>query len=146
MRNLFRLAMDKIRAMFLAREGDEFAQTAIAMPVIVLVTIALMNLTMAGFASVNANNAANYAARVGSVTQKGAGGAAYNAAMTSVSHAPIGEYAVSVAGGGFPGAQINVQVTWIVPNYMGGLLGFLGGNIGGDFQGTGTSVFRQEGW
>ncbi len=146
MRNLFRLSMNKLRAVFLARGGDEFAQTAIAMPVIVLVTIALMNLTMAGFASVNANNAANYAARVGSVTQKGAGGAAYSAAMTSVSHAPIGEYAVSVAGGGFPGAQINVQVTWTVPNYMGGLLGFLGGNIGGDFQGTGTSVFRQEGW
>ncbi|MBN2116312.1 MAG: hypothetical protein JW730_07070 [Anaerolineales bacterium] len=142
MRNLFRL----FRTTFLSRRGDEFAQTAIAMPVIVLVTVALMNLTMAGFASVNANNAANYAARVGSVTQRGAGGAAYNAAMTSISHAPIGEYVVSVSGGGFPGAQINVQVNWTVPNYMGGLLSFLGGDIGGDFQGTGTSVFRQEGW
>ena len=49
-----------------SRRGDEFAETAIVMPLIVLVTIALMNLTMAGFASVNANNAANYGARVGS--------------------------------------------------------------------------------
>jgi len=88
LRRLFRLLFN--------RQGDEFAQTAIAMPVIVLITIALMNLTMAGFASVNANNAANYAARVGSVTQQGAGGAAYGAAQTSISHAPIGEYSAPI--------------------------------------------------
>jgi len=128
------------------RTGDEFAETAIAMPVIVLVSIALMNLTMAGFASVNANNAANYAARVGSVTQQGAGGAAYGAAETSIAYAPIGEYSVYVSGGGFPGAQINVQVDWHVPNYIGGLLSFLGGSVGDDFHGAASSVFRQEGW
>lgn len=128
------------------RRGDEFAETAIAMPVIVLISIALMNLTMAGFASVNANNAANYAARIGSVTQQGAGGAAYGAALASTSHAPIGEYSVYVSGGGFPGAQINVQVDWTVPNYIGGLMAFLGGGLGDDFHGTSTSVFRQEGW
>jgi len=138
--------MQKVFRLLFCRRGDEFAQTAIAMPVIVLITIALMNLTMAGFASVNANNAANYAARVGSVTQQGAGGASYNAAMASISHAKIGEYSVSVSGGGFPGAQINVQVNWTVPNYMGGLLGFLGGSLSGDFEGTAASVFRQEGW
>ncbi len=138
--------MRKLIGVLLNRRGDEFAQTAIAMPVIVLVTIALMNLTMAGFASVNANNAANYAARVGSVTQQGAGGAAYGAAQTSISHAPIGEYAVAVSGGGFPGAQINVQVDWTVPNFIGGLMSFLGGNFSEDFRGTSVSVFRQEGW
>ena len=128
------------------RKGDEFAETAIAMPVIVLISIALMNLTMAGFAIVNANNAANYAARVGSVTQQGAGGAAYGAAMESISHAQIGEYSVYVSGGGFPGAQIDVQVDWNVPNYIGGLMSFLGGGLGDDFHGAATSVFRQEGW
>lgn len=137
-RKLFRLVSN--------RQGDEFAQTAIAMPVIVLITIALMNLTMAGFASVNANNAANYAARVGSVTQQGAGGAAYGAAQTSISHAPIGKYSVAVSGGGFPGAQINVQVDWTVPNFIGGLMSFLGGSLSEDFHGTSASVFRQEGW
>ncbi len=143
LRRLFRLLFN--------RQGDEFAQTAIAMPVIVLITIALMNialmnLTMAGFASVNANNAANYAARVGSVTQQGAGGAAYGAAQISISHAPIGKYSVAVSGGGFPGAQINVQVDWTVPNFIGGLMSFLGGSLSEDFHGTSASVFRQEGW
>ena len=138
--------MRKILRLMFNRGGDEFAETAIAMPVIVLVSIALMNLTMAGFASVNANNAANYAARVGSVTQQGAGGAAYGAAMESISHAQIGEYSVYVSGGGFPGAQINVLVDWNVPNYIGGLVSFLGGSLGDDFHGAATSVFRQEGW
>ena len=63
MRRLLRMLRD--------RRGDEFAQTAIVMPVIMLLTIALFNLAIAGFASVNAANAANYGARVGSVTQRG---------------------------------------------------------------------------
>ena len=115
------------RRLLLSRRGDEFAETAIVMPLIVLVTIALMNLTMAGFASVNANNAANYGARVGSVHQQGPAGAAYTAAMQSTAYASVGDYSVSVSGGGFPGAQINVQVDWSVPNLMGGLLSFIGG-------------------
>jgi len=136
----------KLLRLIFNRRGDEFAETAIAMPVIVLITIALMNLTMAGFASVNANNAANYGARIGSVHQQGAAGFAFGAAMESISHAKVGDYSVSVSGGGFPGAQIGVQVDWKVPNFMGGLLGFLGGGIGGEIKGSATSVFRQEGW
>lgn len=126
--------------------GDEYAQTAIAMPILVFASIALMNLTMAGFASVNANNAANYAARVGSVHQQDPGPAAYQAAMQSVGYARIGEYSVNVSGGGFPGAQIQVAVTWNVPNFLGSLAAFLGGSLDQDFEGTTVSVFRQEGW
>ena len=117
------------------------------MPLIVLVTIALMNLSMAGFASVNANNAANYGARVGSVHQQGPAGAAYNAALQSTAYASVGDYSVSVSGGGFPGAQINVQVGWSVPNLMGGLLSVIGGESSdADIKGKAMSVFRQEGW
>ena len=131
----------------LSRKGDEFAETAIAIPIILLVTIALMNLTMAGFASVNANNAANYGARVGSVYQQHMASAAYSAAMQSVSYAKVGSYTVSVTGGGFPGAQINVKVNWDVPNLMSGLLRFVGGGaLGGDLKGSVISSFRQEGW
>ena len=136
-----------LRCLLSAKRGDEFAQTAIVMPVILLITIALMNLTMAGFASVNANNAANYGARIGSVHQQGTASAAYSAAMQSVSYAPIGKYTVSVTGGGFPGAEINVTVTWNVPNLMGGLLNFIGGStLGADIKGSVVSTFRQEGW
>ena len=140
-------ACQRFISLFLSRQGDEFAETAIAMPVIVLITIALMNLTMAGFASMNANNAANYGARVGSVYQQGTAKAAYGAAMQSVSYAKVGTYSVSVTGGGFPCAQIDVQVEWNVPNLMGSLLNFLGGSsLGSDFKGTAVSTFRQEGW
>lgn len=135
-----------LRLLF-SRRGDEFAETAVAMPVILLVTIALMNLSMAGFASINANNAANYGARIGSVYQQGSAGAAYSAAMQSASANGVGEYAVSVSGGGFPGSQITVRVEWSVPNLMGGLLSFFGnGDAGNEIRGFATSAFRQEGW
>ena len=85
------------------RRGDEFAQSAIAFPMVVLLIMALFNLSLAGFASVNAANAANHGARVGSVYQQHSSGAAYSAAMESISYAPVGSYQVSVSGGGFPG-------------------------------------------
>jgi hypothetical protein len=138
--------MSRLRKLLFSRRADEFAQSAIALPLVVFITLAFINLTMAGFASVNANNAANYAARVGSVTQSQPGHAAYSAAMQSVNHAPIGDYAVGVSGGGFPGAQINVVVTWTVPNFLSGIAGLFGGGLDMDFTGTATSVFRQEGW
>ncbi len=129
----------------LNRRGDEFAQSAIAFPIVVLLLFALFNLATAGFASVNAANAANYGARIGSVQQRGSAGAAYSAALQSISHAPIGEYTVTVSGGGFPGATINVDVTWSVPNYMAPLIRFFGGSSG-DLGGSASSTFRQEGW
>jgi hypothetical protein len=129
----------------LNRRGDEFAQSAIAFPIVVLLLFALFNLATAGFASVNSANAANYGARIGSVQQHGSAGAAYSAAMESISHAPIGDYQVSVSGGGFPGATIVVDVNWSVPNYMAPLISFFGGSSG-DLGGSASSTFRQEGW
>jgi hypothetical protein len=129
----------------LNRRGDEFAQSAIAFPVVVLLLFALFNLAEAGFASVNAANAANYGARIGSVQQHGSAGAAYSAARESISHAPIGDYQVTVSGGGFPGATIVVDVIWSVPNYMAPLLAFFGSSSG-DLGGSASSTFRQEGW
>jgi hypothetical protein len=125
--------------------ADEFAQAAIALPLVVLLTIALLNLTMAGFASVNASNAANYGARVGSVHQRNAAGTAYAAAQEAISHALVGTYTINVSGGGFPGAQINVRVDWQVPNYLDALLAFFGGGPV-ELKGSATSTFRQEGW
>ena len=128
------------------RFGDQFAQTAIVLPVVMLATMGLFDMTMAGFASVNANNAANYGARIGSVTQRGAGGAAYSGALTSISHAEVGDYTVGVSGGGFPGAEITVVVTWAVPNHMASITTLWGGTADSQLSGTSTSTFRQEGW
>lgn len=127
------------------RRGDEFAQSAIAFPMVVLLLMAMLNLSIAGFASVNAANAANHGARVGSVYQQGSAGAAYSAAEQSISYAPVGNYQVNVSGGGFPGATIGVTVRWNVPNYIAPLVAFFGGSMG-NLTGSATATFRQEGW
>ena len=136
----------RIREFILDEDADEFAETAIVLPVIMLATMGLLDLTMAGFASVNANNAANYGARVGSVTQRGAGGAAYQAALSAISNAEVGSYAVGVSGGGFPGAQIAVRVEWEVPNHMSAIQTLWGGTGDINLAGEAVASFRQEGW
>jgi len=134
-----------IRRFLADRRGDEFAQTALVTPLIVLLTLALFNMSIAGFASVNASNAANHGARIGSVNQRAVTAAAYGAAMQSISNAPVGEYVVNVSGGGFPGATITVTVQWRVPNYMAPVMEFMGFSSP-DLSGTSTATFRQEGW
>jgi hypothetical protein len=130
----------------LNRRGDEFAESAIAFPIVILLVMAMINLSLAGFASVNAANAANYGARVGSVYQQGSAGAAYSAAQESISRAPVGSYQVAVSGGGFPGATLLVSVTWTVPNYMAPIMAFFGSSSAGKLGGTVSATFRQEGW
>ena len=138
------MVRSRLRKM-LNRRGDEFAQSAIAFPVVVLLLMALFNMSIAGFASVNAANAANHGARVGSVYQQQSAGYAYSAALESISYAPVGNYQVTVSGGGFPGATIVVTVNWRVPNYIAPLVSFFGGSMG-DLSGTSSASFRQEGW
>lgn len=133
--------------LILSRRGSEFAELAVSLPFVTLITFALITLTLAGFAGVSANNAANYGARVGSVRQQGQASAAYAAAMQSIDYARIGDYSVLVSGGGFPGAQIAVQVNWSVPSLLDPLLELVGGTgIGPKIKGTAVSAFRQEGW
>jgi len=37
-------------------------------------------------------------------------------------------------------------VDWAVPNYIGGLMAYIGGGGQMNFAGTALSTFRQEGW
>lgn len=131
---------------FLRDTRGDMAEAAITLPVVLLVALMMINMTIAGFASVNANNAANYGARVGSVTQGGAAAAAVAAARQALASAPVGEYRVSASGGGPPGSTVVVQVTWSVPNYLSGLAALFGGSTPDTFSGTATATFRQEGW
>ncbi len=121
------------------------AEAAVTLPVVMLATLALVNLTIAGFASVNAANAANYGARIGSVNQENPAGIAVAAARQMLGNAPVGEYGVSASGGGPPGILLAVSVKWTVPNYFNGLLALFGSDIG-EFTGTTVAYFRQEGW
>ncbi|MGB9801105.1 MAG: hypothetical protein ACPLUL_13525, partial [Thermanaerothrix sp.] len=108
--------------------------------------LALVNLALLGFAAVNAGNAAEYGARMGSVALANQASAAYSAAQQKVSAVRVGSYTVSVSGGGRPGARIEVAVTYRVPNYFGGLASLFGVSTPSQFQGTARAYFRQEGW
>jgi len=122
------------------------AEAAITLPVVVLLTFAMVNLAMAWYAAVAASNAANYGARVGSVSQADPIGTAVAAAQVRLDSITVGTYSISGSGGGFRGAQVNVVVDWAVPNYIGSLITYIGGGDQMNFAGTALSTFRQEGW
>lgn len=122
------------------------AEAAITLPVIMLLTFAMVNLAMAWYAAVAASNAANYGARVGSVSQTNPTGKAVTAAQGRLDIISIGTYAIRANGGGYRGAQVNVVVDWAVPNYIGSLITYIGGGDQMNFAGTALSTFRQEGW
>ena len=127
-------------------KGQSMVETAIVLPPVLLVMFAMINLALAGFASVNASNAANYGARVASVAQHNQAGIAMAAAQEMVDQAMVGEYRVSAGGGGRRGAQIVVSVDWSVPNFFGGLAAVFGGNFSSEIEGMARASFRQEGW
>lgn len=124
----------------------ELDEAAFALPVLLLVSLALVNMALLGFAAVNASNAAEYGARMGSVALNNQAAAAYSAAQGKVAAVQVGTYAVSVSGGGSPGARVDVAVTYRVPNYFGGIARLFGASAPNQFQGTARAYFRQEGW
>jgi hypothetical protein len=124
----------------------ELDEAALVLPVLLLISLGLVNLAILGFAAVNAGNAANYGARMGSVAQSDPSGVAVSSAYQMLAAAPVGTYTVSVTGSGLPGSMMIVQVSYTVPNYFGGLAGFFGVSTPGDFTSTVASYFRQEGW
>jgi hypothetical protein len=128
------------------RRGAAMAEAAITLPVVVLLTFAMANLAMAWYAAVAASNAANYGARIGSVSQVDPIGNAVTAAQGRLDSISVGTYSISGSGGGYRGAQVNIVVDWAVPNFIGGLMTLLGGGDQINFEGTALSTFRQEGW
>lgn len=131
---------------FLADEHGDFVQAALTLPVILLVTLGLVNMALLGIAGINANNAANYGARRGSMAQRDVTSIAGAAAWEKINQAPVGTYSVSVAGGGGRGSRIAVQVSYQVPNFFGGLGTFFGRESSPMFEKEVVSYFRQEGW
>ena len=112
----------------------------------ILVSLGMANLALASYCGVAATNAANYGARVGSVSQENPAGRAIAAAQTHAAQTGVGEYTASAYGGGKRGSQIVVEVHWQFDNWFQGILAFVGGSSPGTFQGDARSTFRQEGW
>jgi Flp pilus assembly protein TadG len=129
-----------------SRRGTAMAEAAITLPVVVLMSFAMVNLAMAWYAAVAASNAANYGARIGSVSQTDPIGTAVTAAQGRLDTISVGTYSISGGGGGYRGAQVNIVVDWAVPNYIGSLITYIGGGGQMNFAGTALSTFRQEGW
>ncbi len=117
---------------------------ALTFPLMALVTLALVNLALAGFASTTANYAAGYGARAGSVAQADPAGRALEAAQHAL-QSGVGEYQVNVAADTYPGGIVRVEVAWEVPNVYGSLMPLFGGE-NRPLQGAAVSAFRKEGW
>lgn len=128
------------------RRGD-FAQFAFVAPILMLVSLGLINLAVFGMAGVNANNAANYGARLGSVAQADPVGYAANAANQKLNATTFGDYAVSASSvGSGRGSLIRIAVTYSVDNYFSGLTGIFGVDSDPQFEKTVVAYFRHEGW
>ena len=69
---------------FLAARTGDMVEGALTFPLMALVTLALVNLALAGFASTTANHAAGYGARAGSVAQVDPAGQALSAAQQAL--------------------------------------------------------------
>jgi len=131
---------------FITDERGDLVQAAMTLPLLILITFALINLALAGIAGLNASNAANYGARRGSVAQSNVTNYAASAAWTKLSAVNIGEYGVTVTSSGGRGGVVQVIVSYRVPNYFAGLVGFFGGSMSPSIEGTANSTFRHEGW
>jgi Flp pilus assembly protein TadG len=128
------------------RRGSNLVETALTLPLLILVTLGLVNLALAGIAGLHANNAANYGARRGSVAQTGSASVAASAAWEKLSSVSLGEYGVNVSASGGRGGTVNVVVSYRVPNYFAGLAAFFGGGMSPYMEGQALSTFRHEGW
>jgi len=129
---------------WLKGQRADIVEGALTMPLMALVALALVNLALAGYCSVTANNAANYAARVASVSQADPVGRGLAAAQHALASG-VGTYQVQVTADTAPGGQVTVRVGWEFPNVYGSLMPLFGG-ANQPLKGEAVSAFRKEGW
>lgn len=121
-------------------------EAAITLPVTLLVFVFAVNMALAGYASVNANNAANFGARQGSVSSDPVNTAQITAEQ-AVSQYQVGNYSTTiVAAGQRRGDLLGTQVHWSVPNFFAPLVNLFGAGMDTDLSGDAISYFRVEGW
>ncbi len=130
---------------YLASRRGDMVEGVIVLPLMALIALALVNLSLAGYAAVTANNAANAAARAASVAQSDPVGQGMAAARHAL-QAGIGDYDVALAAPASPGGQVTATVNWRVPNFFGGLLRLFGAGSGEVISGQAVALFRKEGW
>lgn len=136
--------------MFRRQRGDVFAETAFTLPIILLVTVGLIQAGLLAYASNAAAQAARHGARMASVAQGGLGPAiavmeAYQTArqLFPMDSAPAVEL---LSPGGVPGSEITVRVTLHAPNVLAPLSALFPVLPRSPFPVQSIATFRQEGW
>lgn len=132
------------------QQGGSLVEFAIVLPLLLLVTIGLLQAGLMAYGSMMAGEAARHGARMGSVAQADAAGVAYQNALDEAQAAfPVAQPRVRIlAPGGIPGTELTVEVTYDVPNlfYRAGLSSLFPLAGGPTFQVSRRTTFRQEGW
>lgn len=128
-------------------ERGRLIEDALTLPILLMVSLALLNFFLYGVAGAVAQNAAHYAARVGAVAQSDPAGAARSAALQKLRSVDMAaRYQVAVQASDQRGGEVRVVVTYRVPNYFRGLLAMFGVSTPAWMEGQAVGVFRHEGW
>ena len=127
-------------------KGQSLVEAAVGLPILLLILLGIINLALYGMAGMNASNAANYGARRASVAQANAPAIALSSTQAKLAEVPIGDYQVTVTGGGRRGDLIQITVHYQVPNFLGALGSLFSAGPQSEIAGYTASFFRQEGW
>ncbi len=139
--------MNEERAPF-NQHGSGLVELALVLPVVLILTLAIVQFGVLGFAASAADNAARQGARLGSVAQVNpAGQAVAEAQRVAATTFSIGHpQVVALAPGGVVGSELTIRVTYQVPNFVGWLAGLFAGVPTGPFPVSSEATFRREGW
>lgn len=122
------------------------AEAAITMPVVLMVLMFAINVSLASYSAVSAAGAANYAARVGAVSELHAEEYAMSAVKKAIANSGAGgEFFYFVKCDEGIGGGVLVAVFWRYPSYFSGLCDLFGGSCPRYFSGYATSVWKKEG-
>lgn len=127
-----------------SRQNIAVAELAITLPVILLLTLIMVNLSMVWIAAIASQDAANYGARQGKISDYDPVDAAVSAAQARVEGTPVGSYVVTASGTASPGEDVNIKVDWTVPNFLGNLITAIGGGGQMNFVGTVLVSFHKD--
>ena len=128
--------------------GAALIELALTLPVVLLLTLMLIQFGVLAYAGSLAEQAARQGARVGSVAQVNpAGFAVAEAQRVAYTGFSIGHpHVVALAPGGVVGSELTIRVTYQVPNFVGRLAGLFTSLPTDAFAVSGTATFRREGW